>query len=1359
MSQRAWIAQTDERVFDEPTVNESARRTVYVDDGEDDGHPTRANAYPSAPRAGSLDSISDDENPTLFRARDEVFEQGDADTHHGFESGPVPTDATRDDHEDPYDDGPEELADVFAPPPRAASEPPPLPKSKGSVWDAVESRYRTEGHWSDLVEMYLQRVETANEPREKVDLFKKIGRVLREEMEDAQQSLDAYVEALVLAPRDAEAIDAIESIARAKGWWLELFSTLKRELRDVTSKERELGVCELCVRWARDELGQAGRADAFLDRIRRIDPGHPAVQRRLAEQYREQGNWEAQREALERALPGLREDGDRRYFHLSLGELNEQRFGDVARALRHYDAAVQADGRSIAALQGLERIFRVQERYVDLALVLEQQVDAAPDARARVEALLRLADVQERHFVSPALAVPRLEEALQIDPANDAALEALERCYLATRSWADLVRILERRVELTERTQNRLPVIGRIAEVLELQIGDAEGAAQAWGRVWDLDPANEGALSELARLAERAQDWAAAAAYRAKLADLAPSPEAAARIHVAIGELLAPPDRDPALARRHFEKAALVHPATPQAWEALEREARKSGDAKRAAIFLEKRAASTESPRQKAQLFVELAQMQKDLGDAEAAELAYERAIKADGTNEIAADAMLGAHVRGSRWAEAQPLCDLLVAAASRDGNGERAWALLRTGTRIARELGQTERMLSSALAAWRARGDVESALDLVDAAYLAKADAALRARVLSELDRIAEHAMELGPAAIAKLARVQLLAGNDDQAAALFAKALTQDAEQKDALEGLAEILVAREEWDRACSYKKKLAHCLGAPDEQFKLLIEAGEMWAHRAGNLPMAVLAFEEALGIKPADSWLLHTLMWAYGELACWEKLVETLQAVAGLHEDPVAKAKSLYAMALVVRDRLNDLPRASRLLEEVLDLDPKRLDAFERIVRAHTELRDWMELKHAYGRMLRRLKTDKDVHLRYTLFFQLGLIYRDRLADAARALDAFRAAQRLKPDDDDVRKAMTELFVVSDQLDEAVTMVRAALKKKPQDPALYRELYELFLRQRSFDKGWCALDALATLGAPLDAEQVRFYEDYPPPSLSQIPGTVTASAWRSHILHPGLDPSLTKIFALVTPIVLRARSLMLPFAQLRRTLGEPLRETNAVSHEVVEAVHDGAEILALPAPSLHIRESQPVPLALAPAKNAVFVSLERCEALPSDALAFVVGKRLAEMRPELAARAACPSLTELKALVVIAVQLSDERVSAPTTGNAAFDKALVQAMTREEQLALRAAINAAKAQGSELDVARWAQLADMSAARVGLLLAGHIEAARRGMMGDPQLAGDLSPRQKLSEMLLFSVSDEYADLRHAIGVGVNANAAA
>jgi tetratricopeptide (TPR) repeat protein len=1372
MPRRATTAQFRGEL-DPPTISEPGKRRAPVDVGGDDRRTTLDLEFAAwAAGAAPRDESDADEWPT--ETKEPQDELGPTTFQPLPDSPPLASGADATDEEpryvEPWEDrgsDPEALirpsnviSEVRA---RSSSLPPQRTdvraRKKETVWEAVEERYKSEGHHSDLLEMYLQRVEGTNDLVVKRSLFMRIGQLMRDEMKDPQQALDNFVEALLLEPRDPMALAAIEELARSRGWWVHLLATMKREIGKLTDHECSAALCEHAVRWAEAELSTPEHAEPFLAHLRKIDPGHPLIHRRLAVQYGQTSAWGAQRESLERALLRARAKEEQQSLHLQLAELTEHQFNEYTEAGKHYEIALDLEPRSLKALQGLERVCRQQGRFGDLVAVLEQQVEASEPGSVRVETLVRLADVHEQHFLRPGHAANALEEALQIDPRHLGAMTGLERCYQAMRAWPDLVRVLEARAGVVATTSEQSAILARMAEVLELKMGEPERATRMWLRVWDKEPANERALAELARLAERARDWAAAAAYRSKLADFATTNEAAAKIHVAIAEMLAAPDRDPKLARVHYEKAVSIHPATPQAWEALEKDARRVGDRKRTALFLEKRAASTESPRQKAQLFVELAAMRAEEGDAAAADLAFERAIKADSSNEIAAEAMLSAHVRERRWAEALPLCDVLIGALTRETNPERSFSLHQVAARIASELGLWDRAFLAALAAHRTLPCVESAIDLVECAHEVRHDAASVEQCAVDLASLAATPIEMHASVVAKLARLRMMQGAEHEAVTLFSRALDQDPDLRDGLEGLAEILVKREDWERACAIKQKLARSVADPEEQFLLLVEAGDLWSKRALNMPMGALAYEEALALKPNDQALLHTLVWVYGELACWEKLVETLRTVSGLHTDRVARAKTTYAMAMVVRDHLADPRRAAALLEEVLDTDPKRLDAFERVVRVYTELRDWMELKHAYGRMLRRLKGGGDVELRHALFFQLGLIYRDRLGDAARALDAFRAAQRIKPDEEDVRKAIGELFVVTDQLDDAINLVRTTLKKRPLDPILYGELYELFLRKRSYDRAWCAVDALIALGAPVSEEKARFYTDYPPPVLAQVPGTLAASAWRSHLLHGELDAALTTIFAIVTPIVIRSRVAAVPFQQLRRSLGEPLRANGALATEVIDTVADACEILGFAPPSLHGKKGQTVPLALAPSKNAMYVSIEACEALSTEALSFVIGKRLAEMRPELVARAACPSLSELRGMLQVAQQLAEPDVSAPTTGNAAFDKAFAQSITRDELTALRNAMASAKAQGSDLDVLRWSNLADVSASRVGLLLAGRVDAAKRGIASDPQMAGDMTPRDKLSELLPFSVSDEYAELRHAIGMAVDSNAAA
>jgi hypothetical protein len=75
------------------------------------------------------------------------------------------------------------------------------------------------------------------------------------------------------------------------------------------------------------------------------------------------------------------------------------------------------------------------------------------------------------------------------------------------------------------------------------------------------------------------------------------------------------------------------------------------------------------------------------------------------------------------------------------------------------------------------------------------------------------------------------------------------------------------------------------------------------------------------------------------------------------------------------------------------------------------------------------------------------------------------------------------------------------------------------------------------------------------------------------------------------------------------------------------------------------------------------------------------------------------------------------------------------------------------EGAKANIRVWNQSVDLTACRAGLLLSGDLEIARKIISSEPQLPGDLTPSEKMRELVLFSVSDDYTALRSALGVAV------
>jgi hypothetical protein len=154
------------------------------------------------------------------------------------------------------------------------------------------------------------------------------------------------------------------------------------------------------------------------------------------------------------------------------------------------------------------------------------------------------------------------------------------------------------------------------------------------------------------------------------------------------------------------------------------------------------------------------------------------------------------------------------------------------------------------------------------------------------------------------------------------------------------------------------------------------------------------------------------------------------------------------------------------------------------------------------------------------------------------------------------------------------------------------------------------------------------------------------------------------------------------------------------------------------------------------------------------LTYLVGKRLAEQRPELTARAFFPAVADLSSLLGTAVRVSRGE-GAKDAASAALDATFAAILTQQERDGIRSIVLQATSEGAALDVKRWSRAADLSSMRAALLLSGDIEQARDAIASEPQNASDLSAEERVAELLRFAISDLYSDLRGAIGVAVQA----
>ncbi|HMJ10669.1 MAG TPA: hypothetical protein VK524_04635, partial [Polyangiaceae bacterium] len=156
------------------------------------------------------------------------------------------------------------------------------------------------------------------------------------------------------------------------------------------------------------------------------------------------------------------------------------------------------------------------------------------------------------------------------------------------------------------------------------------------------------------------------------------------------------------------------------------------------------------------------------------------------------------------------------------------------------------------------------------------------------------------------------------------------------------------------------------------------------------------------------------------------------------------------------------------------------------------------------------------------------------------------------------------------------------------------------------------------------------------------------------------------------------------------------------------------------------------------------------------LTFICGKHLSYYRGEHYIRTLFPTVSELTIMLFAGVMIAAPNTPMPPE-MAPQIRATAQQLAKFVQPVqlehLRSVVKKWIEEGAKANIKRWNQTVELTACRAGLVVCGDLDIAKKIIAAEPQLPGDLSPAEKMKELLLFSVSEHYAQLRKALGIAI------
>lgn len=1234
------------------------------------------------------------------------------------------------------------------------------------------------GDWTDLVGEASEITTEVTEPRLASRWWARLGGWYATRLDRYDYALPSFRRALELDGKNLEAHRGLSDLLRRQQKWSELADALRAQVEiepeDAHKVDLLLQLGDLC----ESQLAQTARAIEVYEAAADVGDGHSddalAALERL---YRRDERWGNLAKVLERraeALDHAGETGRATSVRRELATLRHEKLGDLEGAIARYEAALEKDGADREALKALVDLYDKTGRSDDYLRTLERLAKVAPEGE-KLATLRKLAAELDDKDGAEDRAIAAYERIIEVDPAADDAYRGMARALRAKAAWYDLVALLERHVAVARNPVQRVELYLEAATVHEKELDDPHRAIEGHLNALAIDEQCRPALTALGRLYRRTEAWEKAVGILTRHAEL--EGNRGANLWAEAGELALTEDGDAEAAERYLDRALAIEPEHARALVTLATLHEKKSAWSSAVDDLLRAEAVAPQRGERIALLTRAAEIaESKLEDTPRALGLLERVLKLDPDNVAAGEKVSDRLVAAQRWDDAVPVLEMLARRSEAGDRLERARREAQLGQAY-EALHRTEKATRHYRLAVEADPDnLDAALGLaqtlITAAQAAEGSSASMEEQWKEIDRryrevLARHRTGLADGQVAdiwyRLGVCSRALGDDKKAENALRRALERDPGHEATLQALVDLGGARGEWKTVIEAKRALVD--RAPENlKVKLLDEIGDIQRGKLKDAGTAVGAYLEALKLSPGSHALLHKLLDCYTEQKQWRRAVETLGELAAQETAPVRRSKYHYAAAVIARDELADTELAVDRFSLALDDAPATPKAFEAIDKLLTDARDWKNLARAVRKHLKRLGDDAEPERLLELWTRLGDLYLDHLGNSELAIEAFEIAAQLDPDSQARHEQLADLYLEAGEArrGDAIAELQTLLQFAPDRVEIYKALSKLYLEEGELDKAWCLAQALVFLGAASDAERA-LYVKYRPSTFVPATRRLTEELWQKAVIHPREDRHVGAIFASTLGAIAATT------AEPPQSFGlDPAARTDVDRDNrlVSRVVKYATSVLSLdPAPMLWLDQGDGLRVANTTERGKLAPSLlvgpTHQQKADERELAFEVGKRLAYLRPERFVTFALSTLPKIESAFTAAL----------VAANATSDAVVVTEDARKLGASMQKTVPGAHLEqvaalahklGSRLGnglVTGWRSATDLTANRVGLILANDLEAAARAIATETASTSGLPVKERLRELLAYAASESYFAVRRHLGLTVRAEASA
>ena len=861
---------------------------------------------------------------------------------------------------------------------------------------ALAEIYRRGGKHEELVSVLRRQLALQRDPGARAELCYRLGRVLEAWLDRDDEALESYQKGLAELPSHEATLDALGALYRKLKRTHDLFEL--ELLRAERHRDERLRVAAYvrAAQIAEHELGDFAQARLLNERAWALDPKLSEPFRSLERLYRHGEHWEA--------LAGLYEQRAERTpdssFAASLlrlaAAIYEEQLGQSGRAIAVLERIDALDAPQHETVIQLARLYERVGQSVELKAALARWASATNDDLERLALLRRIGELCDGPLRQSEEAVTAFRRVLVVDPKERSARLGLKGVLERSGRWDTLVDVIAEEVDLVDAPHERAALLLAQARIWEGKLGAPDKACAAYRKALELDPRSTPVALAYEESLRRQQEWRLLAEHLTWQAEQARElhGRSTSSLLCQAAELYESLLEDSAAAEQLFGQALEVDPFCLAAAHGLERLYLVAGDRSALEAHYLREAEGAQNPVLRVRAYLRLAALFESApggADEPGAIAAYESALRVEEDHPEALASLIALYRRAGKH---ERLVALLGRVAATAEDRDAAVAALKEWAAII-EQHFADRWDPEPIYRRVLEGDPE------DSQAVAALDAlAHRKRDLQGLLNLAVRQARRAetPTLEASLwqraAIVLLVGGKPQEAIELLRRGLKREPTYLPTLQLLRRLDERADAWDEAVTLLEREAELSHFMEARHHALLRAGNILVDRFADGPRAVKLFAAVFDVDPTSGAAfgrLTELLSAGGE---WTRLADAYQRrMAAV--TPSARTPLQLQLALVYRDHLEDLPRATEVLGALLATDPEHLRALDLSAALCVLQQRWREAEQFLARVA--AVTGIDDRGRHALLHRAEILER-RLGEQEQALESLGLLLERDPED-------------------------------------------------------------------------------------------------------------------------------------------------------------------------------------------------------------------------------------------------------------------------------------------------------------------------------------------------------------------------